>query len=159
MDKCSISKPLSIFQRDYIENSNNINISKLSENFLNINSALSKNSIASSSNGFGSNLIHLSCNSNSNFFLNNKALIEQKHGMFASAELTQGIDNGSHSNYMGDDHQRSNSSLPMFSPLKESDLFQSKKITPRTHFNCNNNNIHNKENNNMYHNFSKQTQS
>eukprot|EP00347_Sterkiella_histriomuscorum_P015290 403357588 len=131
MDKNSISKPLSVLQQDYIENSNNINISKLSDNFLlNANSALSKNSIASSS-GFG-NMIHLSCNSNSNFFLNHKALIEQKHGMFASAELTQGIDNGS-SNYMGDDHQRSNSSLPMFSPLKESDLFQSKKITPRTY--------------------------
>jgi len=43
--------------------------------------------------------------------------------MFASAELTQGLDGGSNSNYFYEDHHKSHSSIPMFSPLKESDLF------------------------------------
>ncbi|CDW72270.1 UNKNOWN [Stylonychia lemnae] len=123
------------YLRESLQGSNNINISKLSDNMLNSNSVVSKHSINSSNNGGLGNLIHLSCNSNSNFFLHPRALIEQKQGMFASAELTQGLDGGSNSNYFFEDHQKSNSSIPMFSPLKESDLFQSKKITPRTYYN------------------------
>ena len=56
-------------------------------------------------------------------------LLDMKNGMLCSAELTQ----GANSHCYLDDHMQSQSSLPMFSPLKESDLLYSKKITPRTH--------------------------
>lgn len=112
-------------QKDYITNSNNINISKLTDN----NSAVSKKSISS-----GSGLdkfTHLSHNSNSNFFLKPNGLMEMKNGILCSAELTQGNNSNCNPN---EDHMKSNSSLPMFSPLKESDLLiHSKKITPRTY--------------------------
>ena len=57
--------------------SGKVNISKLSENILSSN--LSKQS-------WSNPLIHLSCNSNN--FLNPKNLLDQKQGMFGSAELT-----------------------------------------------------------------------
>ena len=68
--------------RDSIFGRNNINISKLTDG----------NSVSKHSNNSSGvcieKLINMSNNSQSNFFLRPNALLDNKHGMLASAELT-----------------------------------------------------------------------